>query len=176
MAEIKSTLDLVMQKTRHLTLSPEEKAQNEQKALSEQIRGLVQQYQDGLIDAAAVKRSLGAAATAGNMLAGEVLDRIDPEQENHRLFVLLEQVSRIDTRRLSGAIDDYRRKQRKLEKKKIDLQAAQLSSELGISGSAVVPNLDQDEVWQRERGVMKETFSRYLETAKTTLRPRRQDL
>ena len=45
MAEIKSTLDLVMEKTRNLTLSSEEKQAQKQIEIGNRIKGLVQKFQ-----------------------------------------------------------------------------------------------------------------------------------
>ena len=49
MAEIKSTLDLVMEKTKNLSLSSEEKQTQRNKEIEGRIRGLLQKYQDQLI-------------------------------------------------------------------------------------------------------------------------------
>ena len=49
MAEIKSTLDLVMEKTRNLSLSSEERAEQKSKEIRSQIRGLIQKFQDQII-------------------------------------------------------------------------------------------------------------------------------
>ena len=48
MGEIKSTLDLVLEKTKNLTLSSEEKEEQNQKEIENRIKGMVQKYQDGL--------------------------------------------------------------------------------------------------------------------------------
>ena len=49
MGEIKSTLDLVMEKTRHLTLSREEKEEQKRVEVNKRLKGLVQKYQDNLL-------------------------------------------------------------------------------------------------------------------------------
>ena len=46
MAEIKSTLDLVMEKTRHLSFSEQEKQEQHSHEFAKRIKGLIQQYQD----------------------------------------------------------------------------------------------------------------------------------
>jgi hypothetical protein len=46
MAEIKSTLDLVMEKTKNLNLSNAEKQDQKNKEMESRLRGLVQKYQD----------------------------------------------------------------------------------------------------------------------------------
>lgn len=47
MAEIKSTIDLVMERTKHLIMSNEEKEHQEAKELIEKIPGYVQKFLDG---------------------------------------------------------------------------------------------------------------------------------
>ena len=49
MGEIKSTLDLVLEKTKNLTLSSEEKAEQKQKEIENRIKGMMQKYQDGVL-------------------------------------------------------------------------------------------------------------------------------
>jgi len=50
MAEIKSTLDLVMEKTRHLTLSDEEKQEQKEKEFNKKLKGPAQKIQDQAIN------------------------------------------------------------------------------------------------------------------------------
>ena len=57
MAEIKSTLDLVMEKTRNLTLSSEEKQAQKQIDIGNRIKGLVQKFEDGLLTGNQLKRN-----------------------------------------------------------------------------------------------------------------------
>ncbi|ROQ91076.1 hypothetical protein [Desulfosoma caldarium] len=47
MAEIKSTLDIVLEKTKHLVLTPEERRAMEQREHLEKVPGMVQRFVDG---------------------------------------------------------------------------------------------------------------------------------
>lgn len=49
MAEIKSTLDLVMEKTKDLSLSDEERQGQKNKEIGSRIRGLLNKFQDKAI-------------------------------------------------------------------------------------------------------------------------------
>ena len=49
MGEIKSTLDLVMEKTKHLILSEDEKVDQRRKEIGQKIKGLIKKYQDGVL-------------------------------------------------------------------------------------------------------------------------------
>ena len=89
MAEIKSTLDLIMEKTRGLTMTEEEKRELREKDLVGKVRGLVQKYLDGALDMDRFREK--AAALAGEavtefsrILTKEVLSRIEPESDKAR--------------------------------------------------------------------------------------------
>ena len=49
MAEIKSTLDLVMERTKHLTMSSEERVGQQQKDFEKKLQGVLQQYADKVL-------------------------------------------------------------------------------------------------------------------------------
>jgi len=86
MGEIKSTLDLVMEKTKHLSLSDEEK-QNQKKIESQKrINGLLQKYQDQVL-------SMEQLHTEYNLLKKEfklffVIGKYLPTSFYHIMYVL----------------------------------------------------------------------------------------
>jgi len=49
MGEIKSTLDLVLEKTKHLSLTSEERQLQQQNEIKKRIGGLLQKYQNKLV-------------------------------------------------------------------------------------------------------------------------------
>lgn len=48
MGEIKSTLDIVMEKTKHLSMTHEEKLANEKEEVQAAVRGLAQKYNESI--------------------------------------------------------------------------------------------------------------------------------
>ena len=48
MGEIKSTMDIIMEKTKGLTMTEEEKAEYKHKELTGKVRGLIQKFLDGI--------------------------------------------------------------------------------------------------------------------------------
>jgi len=60
MGEIKSTLDLVMEKTRHLTLSAEEKIDREKEEAKKGLNGFLQKYKDNVINLEELTKELRA--------------------------------------------------------------------------------------------------------------------
>lgn len=58
MAEIKSTLDLVMEKTKNLNLSSEEINEQTDKEIQGKLNGLLQKYKDGFLVREKLEREL----------------------------------------------------------------------------------------------------------------------
>jgi hypothetical protein len=58
MAEIKSTLDLIMERTRNLSMTPEEKEALRRKEWHSRIQGWLQRYLDGLMGTNSLKEAI----------------------------------------------------------------------------------------------------------------------
>mgnify|MGYP006293323915 CR=1 FL=1 len=145
MGEIKSTLDLVMERTGHLSMSAEEKEAKRREDFLKRLQGLLQQYLDEgqtaerlLEHVAALRKEMDLADDHLPALA--VLGRIDPDQKNDRWFELLEHLAPGACNALRDLLEQYR------QKRSHHLQAARkaaresLAREQGITGSAVAPN------------------------------------
>ena len=82
MGEIKSTLDLVLEKTRHLSLSSEEKQDLAAQEIEKRIKGMLQKYQNGLLTPEELKSEYGSIIkddklTVGRILIKESIGRLD---------------------------------------------------------------------------------------------------
>jgi len=107
MGEIKSTLDLVLEKTKHLSQSSEEKQAQTQKDIENRINGMLQKYLDGLFSLEQLQRDYEALKaefnlSENNILTSEVINRLDPGLNNLVLFEVLEHCCHLD----SGGIAD----------------------------------------------------------------------
>jgi len=58
MGEIKRTLDLIMEKTKNLTMSPEEKEEIRRQEWLKKTRGWIQKFLDDLVDMDKIKTEL----------------------------------------------------------------------------------------------------------------------
>ena len=155
MAEIKSTLDLVMERTRNLTLSSEEKQAQKQLEIGNRIKGLVQKFQDGLLTNNQLKIEYESLKKDSNqsddgLLVKEILTRLDPDQDNHILLEALEDCCRPDTATIRAIINDYRVTYNRAAQKRSAQLKEELAQNQSISGTAVIPNLDADDQWQQE--------------------------
>ena len=174
MGEIKSTLDLVLEKTRHLTLSSEEKQEQTQKEIEKRIKGLLQKYQDGIlpdkqlqIDYEKLKND--SNLSDNNILISEIINRLNPDQDNQSLLEILEECCSTDSATIKAVINDYRDAYHKAAGIRMDRLKENLAQKYIISGSAVVPNLEADEQWRREAQEIRSGYEDQLDRVKDSL-------
>ena len=155
MGEIKSTLDLVLEKTKHLSQSSEEKQAQIQKDIENRINGMLQKYLDGLFSLTQLQRDYEALKaefdlSENNVLAGEVINRLDPGLDNLDLFEVLEHVCHLDYSGLADVIRDHQAGHHAAAQSRMAALKEDLAKKYTISGSAVVPNLEADDKWHLE--------------------------
>jgi hypothetical protein len=156
MGEIKSTLDLVLEKTRHLTLSDEEKRQQKQKELRSRVTGLLQRYQDGNLDIQKVGEELDQllqteGALDESSVREEIMGRIGLDRNNQPWFVLLQTRWRFEPAGLQSIEADYYRAVEDAANLRREEAKKELFHARRIGGSAVVPNLNADTTWAATR-------------------------
>jgi phosphoribosyl-ATP pyrophosphohydrolase len=152
MAEIKSTLDLVLERTKNLTMTEEEKASLQRKELEGKIRGWGQKYLDGLMDLSAVRTEMASIPEnhrkAGrNILKGFVLEHIDTQGDIGKIFDLLEGILEESRESYLAAIQNFQKALAAERSRFLEALRAGLAGR-GISGSAVTPSLARDEAWK----------------------------
>ena len=150
MGKIKSTLDIIMEKTKNLTLTPEEKEVLRREDWLKKTRGRIQKFLDGAIDLKRLREETRAEERppgAEGVLKEELVGALNPEGDNESRFLILKEL--FDT-----PIDPFReilqKGQKRLEEEK-EKRNHELKEQLktrGISGSAVLPNLALDPAWQ----------------------------
>jgi hypothetical protein len=174
MGEIKSTLDLVLEKTRHLTLSSEEKQEHTQKEIEKRIKGMLQKYQDGILPDKQLqidyeKLQKDSNLSDNNILISEIINRLNPDQDNQSLLEILEECCSIDSATIKEVINDYRDAYHKAAGIRMDRLKENLAQKNIISGSAVVPNLEADEQWRREAQEIRSGYEDQLDRVKDSL-------
>ena len=155
MGEIKSTLDLVMEKTKHLSQSAEEKQAQRRKDIENRLRGMLQKYQDKVISLEHLQRDYERLKAEFNLpdhtfLAGQVIDRLEPDGDNLALLDALEHCCNLDSRSLADLIQRHQAKVHTAAQSRLQALKESLAQNYHIAGSAVVPNLEADDHWRRE--------------------------
>ena len=174
MGEIKSTLDLVLEKTKHLTQSSGEKQAQIRKDVEIRIKGMLQKYQDGLLSLGQLQRDYEALKKEFNLpdnaiLASYVINRLDPGLDNRALFEVLEHCCQLDYAGLLDVINEYQAEYHTAAQSRMEALKESLAQKYNISGSAVVPNLESDEQWHQDAQALNAAFEQKLNQEKDQL-------
>lgn len=174
MAEIKSTLDLVMERTKHLSLSDEEKREQEQVELKMRIKGLMLKAQDQSAKIEQVEKELKdlqdeQGTQFQRLLKEELLKEIGLEGDIRLPVILLRRFGQVKTDKLESLLHDYRRAIQKKAAEEEQSRRASLMRSHSISGSAVMPNLEVDEKWVNVLNKISEEYSLLLEKEKSRM-------
>ena len=174
MGEIKSTLDLVMEKTKNLNLSNEEREQQESKEIKNRLRGLVQKFQDNILstdnlrsDYQKLKKEYGL--TNNRLLIEEICSQIQPGNDNQARFDLLAEFKVPDFERLKSVLQEFQAVFDTAAGQRHKILKDQLAKTYFISGSAVVPNLENDDGWRQTSEKIKLKYNRLLDAEKSKI-------
>jgi len=174
MGEIKSTLDLVLEKTKNLTLSAEEKEEHKQKEIENRIKGMMQKYQDGMLsknqlitDYEILKKDYKLSQNKALII--DITRRIEPDQDNQPLLEVLQECCALDTAAIETIIENFRKAYVAASQNRMELLKEDLAQQYNISGSAVLPNLEADEQWRQEIREMRAGYEDQLNRVKDNL-------
>jgi len=155
MGEIKSTLDIIMEKTKNLTVTEEEKRAFKEQETAGKVKGLAQRYADGgfprqrlVEELADLEREVGDKTMVRYLLVVEAMGRIQLGQDNGPFLSILEVIPGADAAAAREILEDFEDRvvqQRDAIREKLKFRLR----EMGISGSAVIPNLEADQEWKQ---------------------------
>jgi hypothetical protein len=165
--EIKSTIDLVLEKTRDLSLSSEEREKIAQKDLERKLRGLITRYLDQRIPLSRLTEEMERMAgterdLSVRLLKRQLLAHLDLDRDNSSVLSALEEVAGVDTASLVALQEEYRL-EKEGAKKAITEKSLERLKERGVSGPAVVPNLGKDPRWTQSLEGLHKRYRERLE-------------
>lgn len=174
MSEIKSTLDLVMEKTRHLTLSPEEKEAQHRIEAENRLKGLLQKYKDNLLRKENLKKELDSLKTTyglnvDKILADLLLNRLNLGRNNSLFLDLLNDFCELNVKGLEAIFQKFREAVRSATEERVEHIRSDLAKNRCISGSAVVPNLESDKEWMSLLGRIQNEYNQMLNRERAAL-------
>ena len=159
MAEIKSTLDIIMEKAKKFSVTEEEKNGFRRQELEGKIKGLVQKTIDGILDSERFQVEVAALQTKDKdlvepILKEELVARLEVEGNSEALLKMLKSTAGPAWVAVEEVLADFAKK---ADKQKESRRKALLDGfkKKGIFGSAVLPNLDADPEWLRTRSELK---------------------
>jgi hypothetical protein len=168
LGEIKSTLDLVFEKTRNLTLSDEEKLSLAREKLDKKVQGLCNRYLDNFFTASRLKDEMEKIDSndrerAYSFLKKYLLSHFDLDRDNSLIVSALSEIANCDIASLKNLQKEYN-SEKESTKKAVTEKSLLALKESGVSGSAVVPNLDNIPEWNE---FLKTLHKRYQERLQT---------
>jgi len=161
MGEIKSTLDLVMEKTRNLSLSAEEKETQKKADFEKRLQGLLQQYADNMETVETLQERLSAlqaelGVTDTHILLAALFKRIHPGRDNQQWLVLLGRMAPETYAPLEKTLLEYETQQADLKEAAGRRLLDQLAHNHDICGSAVIPNPQQESGYQGDMDALRQ--------------------
>ena len=174
MGEIKSTLDLVMEKTKNLSFSDEERQGQKNKEIESRIRGLLQKFKDQVLNSANLRSEYQKLQkdydlSANVPLIKEICRQIELGEDNHAWFELLAWFKVADIEGVSSVLNEFDEVIDAAARERSKILKDKLTEKHFISGPAVVPNLEADKAWREQAGEIRAKFEPLLNQAKTKL-------
>ena len=174
MGEIKSTLELVMEKTKNLNLSEAEKQAQKDKEIESRLNGLVQKFRDEIISLGQFKAEYHSLredyrlqGTQHEQLLNVLCNRIELGKDNQALLDLLCQFADTHVNSITSVLRDFDTAIQTAAAAQGQIAKDALARVHHISGSAVVPNLETDKEWHDMAKQIRATFEKSLNQAKT---------
>lgn len=155
MAEIKSTLELAMERAKKIEVSPEEKEQLKRGEYASKAKVILNRYLNGYLNIKGLIKELAsydgnARDTIVGTLLLELVDTIDISIDNKRS---LEAIDILKQNRVKPTLDRINKlckdfnEEKGSRYKKIEKEIRKRLDGMGISGTAVQPVVDYDERW-----------------------------
>lgn len=175
MGEIKSTLDIVMEKTKHLSLSKEEKEAQQEAEARKALKGLIQKFKDQILKPEMFATDLSKIEekyqmTDRSILVEEILEQIDFSQDNSQMLLLLKDTCQKDTSGLTSVLENFTNEINASKISRSEEFKRQLSEKHAISGSAVLPNPDADTEWLKLSDKIHNDYERKIAQEKSRIK------
>jgi hypothetical protein len=177
MSEIKSAIELAMERTKNLVMDEQEKREFAQKDLEDKLRAVMRRFLEGMIEGDEFLNEYGSMKAEKTLKRGLLVDLLvqefDTSTGNERLFTLLELVG-------GDAGGEFReeafvlrgRFQEELRSREAGIRGNIIDHlrEMGISGSAIEPNVVEWEEWREATREIGGRFKTRLQEWKERIR------
>ncbi|MBN2469001.1 MAG: hypothetical protein JXD19_12740 [Deltaproteobacteria bacterium] len=173
MGEIKSTLELVMERTKHLSLSGEEKRDQRQEEIRTKVRSLVQKYRDRTIKKHRLEGEIRVLrkdyAEEENIILTAIIDNLSLDEDNTPIFALLQAPFNRNIQGINTLCKNYQAAVETAKQKRAEDLKQYLREKYSIEGTAVIPCFAFDREWQTQVQSLRSRYTRQLAEEKTAL-------
>lgn len=178
MAEIKSAVELAMERSKRFAISDQEREEIKRKEIQQKATGLFHRYIEGHLLLHEILKEIermdeGTQAAVREILLFRCIDALSLGDEDERLLKGIESLkgrSLDDVReRLRHLRREYSEEKEKIEHKVKDQVAGELKR-MGIYGSSVEPNITGNQTMKSLLETMDRTYREKVQEVKKTLR------
>ena len=178
MGEIKSALELAMERSRKYAVSSEEREKIKEKEILQKATGLFHRYKESHLPLHEIAREFDrmddkARERVRASLLSQCVDSVSFEEDPERIFVLMESIKGRDLHHLreefQNLLTAYREEVNKA-KQKMGLQLAEDLRRAGIHGDAVIPNVEGNDRWKEILDSLDHSYRGKLEKIREALR------
>ncbi len=171
MGEIRSTIDLMMERTRGMSLSLEEKDNLKREEFEKRAKGFRLRFADGTLEADEILSTISEqseedAKQLRSFLWNELVESLPDDRAALKSLALMEKLPQAKAR--SAVIEEIRSSMKDLgkikakDRKKIAAVERKKLASFGISGTAVVPRLPGEMAEGSKTAARMEEFKRRL--------------
>ncbi len=178
MAEIKSTLELALERSKKFSLSEKEKEEIKKKEIQEKMNSLFYRYQEGHLHLHEIEREIDRMGAETRKIVKEGLllrwiDALSLEDGNERILKGIEWLKNRPIDEVEGALQRLLHEfqsEREQMVQKVRRQLLEAYRKEGFSGDAIEPNLEASESWRSASGALNQKYQRQLEKFKESLK------
>jgi hypothetical protein len=170
MAEIKSTLELALERTRKLSISQEEKDEIKRKETEQKAAGIFHRYMDNTLSLNELLREIERMEEKARPAVRELLLSRWIDAVSLRGIESIKGQSVDEIRRTLEVLrSEFERRGREAEQK-MEIQLAEALKKEGIHGTAVVPRVRESGEWKERIRSVAQGFQGKIEEYKEALR------
>lgn len=178
MAEIKSTLELALERSRKISLSKEDKEKIRQKEIEEKISSLFYRFGEGRLHLHEMEKEIGQMEKgAGEAIKEGLLTRwmeaLCLQEGSEKILRGIEWLKHrpIDEvkQRFEKLLAQFRNEKEKIEQE-VRSQLLEALRREGFSGDAIEPNLEASDLWRKALAELNQKYQYPLEEIKEFLR------
>lgn len=178
MGEIKSTLELAMEKTKKFAVSEKEKQALKQKEVLQKATSLFHRHRDGSLSLSEMMKQIErmeekTATTVRESLLSQWIDALSLDEGGEKTLKGIESMGQrdIDEVKLKfHSLGSRYQEEKEKVREKVKFQLLEVLRNDGIDGSAVEPNLNGNELWKKENEKLDQSYKIRLEEIKEQLR------
>jgi len=178
MGEIKSSIELAMERTKKFAISEKEKEEIKQKEVLQKATSLFHRYREGHLPLNNILKEIEKmekkiAITVKKLLLSQWIDALSLDDDDERIFKGIESLKQRSMdevkQKFHSLLSQYLSEKEKV-KEEVKVQFTEALRKEGIYGNALEPQIEGGELWKKEIEKLSHSYRVKLEEIKEQLR------